>query len=219
MAGPGAAGFDGVLQRLDGKPAILSPGVWLKRYPCCASTHRPVDGLLSLMRMHKLAAADISHVEVLVSEAAVRNLMYAKPDNVMEARFSMPFCIAAAAHDLDLNLGTFQSSSLGRADVAAFIPRVTMVSDPKQPADMPSTVKNWAATTITTADDHRFTTTIIDPKGYPGNPLSEQELENKFRDCGFRQAAALGSSYSDWRSVNSAAKVRPLCAFLRHVGS
>lgn len=217
MAGPGAAGFDGVLLRLGGPPAILSPGVWLKRYPCCASTHRPVDGLLGLMRKHNLAASDISCVETLVSEAAVRNLMYVKPEDVMQARFSMAYCIAATAHDLDLTLATFQGRSISRADLSAFIPRVSMVSDPEQPADMPSTVKSWATTTITTADDRRFTAKVVDPRGYPGNPLSEQELEKKFRDCASRQSAAIGSSYSAWRGIHSAPRVRALCASLREL--
>ena len=62
LAGPGAAGFEGVLERLTRRPAVVAPGVWLKRYPCCASTHRAVDGLLDLMAEEHLGASDIASV-------------------------------------------------------------------------------------------------------------------------------------------------------------
>ena len=217
MAGAEAAGFDGVLQRLAGPPAIVAPGVWLKRYPCCASTHRAVDGLLELRRQHKLTAADIARVDTLVSEPAVRNLMYMNPVNEMQARFSMSFCIAAACYDGDLRLPTFRRESIARADIAAFLARVTMTSDPEQPADMPSTVKSWATTTVTTNDRRSFTLKVVDCKGYPDNPLTEQELTAKFGDCTNGQPDAVIASYADWRTVAAAKNIRPLCGVLRKV--
>jgi len=217
LVGANAAGFGKVLRRLDGPPAIVSPGVWLKHYPCCASTHRAVDGLIELARAHKLEAGDIARVDTLVSEAAVRNLMYVEPADEMQARFSMAYCIAAAALDKNLNLGTFRRASIGRADIAAFIPRVTMASDPDQPADMPSTMKSWATTTVMTTDGRRFTSKVVDPKGYPDNPLSENDLAEKFRDCAAGQHESAASSFADWRDVASVSKIRPLCARLRSV--
>jgi len=217
MAGPGAAGFDPALRRLDGPPAVVSPGVWLKRYPCCASTHRAVDAVIAMARDHQLAPAEIARVDTLVSEPAVRNLMYVQPADEMQARFSMPYCIGAACLDKDLRLDTFRRESIRRADIAAFLARVTMTSDPAQPADMPSTVKSWATTTITTTDGRSFTARVVDPKGYPDNPLSEQELAAKFRDCAASQSEAVLSSYADWRGIASVAKVRSLSSGLRKV--
>ena len=217
MVGSGAAGFGAALGRLDGPLAITSPGVWLKRYPCCASTHRAVDGLLKIASTHNLAAIDIARVDTLVSEPAVRNLMYVEPANEMQARFSMPYCLAAAACDKDLTLATFRRTAIGRPDIAAFIPRVTMASDPAQPADMPSTTKSWATTTVTTKDGRRFANKVVDPKGYPDNPLSEQELAAKFRDCAAGQADPVLSSYADWRGIAAVLRVRALCMLLRSV--
>jgi len=84
-------------------------------------------------------------------------------------------------------------------------------------ADMPSTVKSWATTTITTTDGRSFTARVVDPKGYPDNPLSEQELAAKFRDCAASQSEAVLSSYADWRGIASVAKVRSLSSGLRKV--
>lgn len=219
MAGAGSAGFGNALRRLEGPPAIIAPGVWLKRYPCCASTHRAVDALLAMAKAHHLAADDIVSVQTHVSEAAVRNLMYAQPADEMQARFSMPYCMAAAALDRDLRLPTFRREAIGRADIAAFIPRVEMHSDPAQPADMPSTTRSWATTTLTTTDGRSFTSKVTDPKGYPDNPLSEQELADKFRDCSAGQPAAIMASYADWRGIGSVPRIRALCGRLRGIAT
>jgi 2-methylcitrate dehydratase PrpD len=218
MVGTGAVGFASTL-RLSGPPAVVAPGLWLKRYPCCASTHRPVDAFLALMREHGLQPADVERVETLVSEAAVRNLMYAQPVNEMQARFSMPYCIAAAAYEGDLTLSTFRMDSLHRTEIAQFMQRVTMASDPQQPADMPSTVKSWGSTAIFTRDGRRFSKTVVDPKGYPTNALDEHELARKFSDCAHGQPESVRASYSTWREIVKQSRMRPMCTVLQRAGT
>ncbi len=219
MAGDGAAGFGDVLRRLDGPPAIERPGVWLKRYPCCASTHRPVDALLAVMHEAGLRAGDIAHVDTLVSEPAVRNLMYDDPRDEMQARFSMPYCIAAAAIDGDLKLASFRRDAIARPELRAFLGRVAMRSDPEQPADMPSTVKSWATTTVTTVDGRRLERRVVDPKGYPDRPLDERELAAKYGDCASGQPATVRDAYERWRTIARAPRVRALAAGLRDAGT
>jgi 2-methylcitrate dehydratase PrpD len=218
MVGPGARGFvPEVLERLAGMPAVLRPGLWFKRYPCCASTHRAVDGLLAILAEEGLQAEDVAEVHTVVSEAAVRNLMYGLPANPMQARFSMPYCLAAAAMDKDLRLASFRDAALGRADVLAFLPKVSMHTDPEQPADMPSTVRSWATTTVTTRSGERHTRRVVDPKGYPDNPLTDTELAAKFADCTDGQAADMAASFDAWRNISKAQSVRELCLRLRTV--
>ncbi|MFM7534135.1 MAG: MmgE/PrpD family protein [Rubrivivax sp.] len=218
MVGAGASGFvPAVLERLAGPPAVLRPGLWFKRYPCCASTHRAVDGLLAICAEEGLVADDIAAVRTEVSEAAVRNLMYGRPDNPMQARFSMPYCLAAAALDGDLRLATFRDAAIGRADLLAFLPRVTMQADPRQPADMPSTVRSWATTVVTTRCGQHHTRRVVDPKGYPDHPLTEPDLAAKFADCTSGQPAQVTGSFEAWRSLARAPALRELCLTLRMV--
>ena len=172
-----------------------------------------------MFREHRLEAGIIARVDTLVSEPAFRNLMYVRPEDEMQARFSMPYCVAAACFDQDLRVGTFRRESIRRTDIDGFLPRVTMTADPAQPADMPSTVKSWATTTITATDGRVFSAKVVDPKGYPDNPLDERELAAKFRDCTAGQPDAVTASYADWRGIATAAKVRPLCAGLRRVAT
>jgi 2-methylcitrate dehydratase PrpD len=193
--------------------------LWLKRYPCCASTHRAVDALLDLMRAHDLNTASVASVETRVSEAAVRNLMYRVPHDEMQARFSMPYCVAAAAIDGDLTLATFRSSSIERPDILGWLDRVSMLSDPEQPADMPSTMKSWADVRLKLLDGRVLEARVIDPRGYPDHPLSEADLEHKFQDCAEGQPDSVLRSFPAWRRVGASVSVAELCRRLRSVGA
>jgi 2-methylcitrate dehydratase PrpD len=135
----------------------------------------------------------------------------------MQARFSMPYCLAAAACDGDLRLATFRTDAIGRPELLAFLPRVTMLTDPEQPADMPSTVRSWATTTVTTHAGERHTRRVVDPKGYPDHPLTDSELAAKFADCTAGQAAEVTGSFDAWRQIAHAPSLRKLCLTLRMV--
>lgn len=217
MVGAEAAGFQDTIARLQGPTAMEHPGVWLKRYPCCASTHRAVDALLHLMQTHRLQTHDLVRVESWVSEAAVRNLMYDDPVNDMQARFSMPYCLAAAAVDQDLTLATFRGPSLVRPEIRTLMKTVSMHADPDQPAHMPSTVKSWARVTLATADGRHLSHRVEDPKGYPQHPLSEVELSRKYSDCAQGQSAQIAGAFDAWRHLGTASKAHHLTTLLRSV--
>jgi len=152
-----------------------------------------------------------------VPEIDTRNLMYVVPENPMQARFSMGFCLASAVLDGDVTVGSFARHAIGRSDVAALMPRMTMTSDPAQPADMPSTRRRWASVSVTTVDGRSFTAQVTDPEGYPRNPLGESGLAAKFRDCTKSQPESVQSSLPGWRSIASAPTLRPLGTVLRAV--
>lgn len=219
MVGGEAQGFSGPLARIAAQapPAILRPGLWLKRYPCCASTHRAVDALLDIMSRQSLKADDIKQVVTSVSAAAVGNLMYDRPTQEMEARFSMPFCISAAALDGDLTLQTFRQVALHRADIRSWLPKVSMVCDPSQPADMPSTVKSWADVTVQAYNGDSWTHRVVDPKGYPDRPLSEEDLGRKFADCVQGQLPEIRDSWEIWRGMDSHTSLHHLGKMLSQV--
>jgi 2-methylcitrate dehydratase PrpD len=95
MAGPASPGFDKPLNRLGRPLAILENGLAAKRFPCCGSAHRSLDGLLDLRAKHRLATADVERIETVVSPINMKNLMYPEPRDETEGKFSMQYCMAA----------------------------------------------------------------------------------------------------------------------------
>jgi len=88
-----------------GKPFYIeSPGIGLKKYPSCYHTHRALDGVFQLLGEHRLSDKDIAEVDVGTSERAMRVLAFTEPATPYQAKFSMPYCIAAAVVDHEVTL-------------------------------------------------------------------------------------------------------------------
>ena len=68
----GAGNFDAdAILRDWGQPwDIVQPGVAIKQYPCCGSTHPAVDAMLMLVREHALTPAMVERVELMDASAA-----------------------------------------------------------------------------------------------------------------------------------------------------
>jgi 2-methylcitrate dehydratase PrpD len=180
MAGDAAPGFGGLARRLGNPPAMEQYGVWLKAYPCCASTHRPVDALRALAP----AADAIDHIEALISEVAAANLRYRVPTTPAEARFSLPYCLAATLEDGALTMASFSDSAVARPSLRDIMERVEMRVDPALGGDRPVAEAAERATLhLRLKDGTRRTEVCEIPRGNPGQPLTEDELAAKFLDC------------------------------------
>ncbi|MCC7275690.1 MAG: MmgE/PrpD family protein [Alphaproteobacteria bacterium] len=183
-SGPEAPGFAGLAERIGRPPAMAQYGVWLKYYPCCASTHRPVDALRALAREHVLRPEAIARIDGLVSPVAAANLRYRVPGNVAEARFSLPYCLAAALLDGTLSPASFDDAAIRRPEVLALIERIGMAVDPVLRADVPVTESIERGTVVVTlADGSRLTRAVDVPHGHPDDPLTAAELDGKFLAC------------------------------------
>ncbi len=180
MAGDKAPGLDAALAGLGGDCAVLRHGIWAKFYPCCASTHRPVDALLSL----QLVPGDVVRMETLVSEIAVANLRYRVPGSVAEARFSLPYCLAAALHDGPLTPTSFTPAAIARPAVLDLLGRTEMLPDPAQPASRAiSDAVETGIVRVFLRDGTLREASAITPHGHPREPLTAAELDSKFLAC------------------------------------
>ena len=180
MAGETAPGFDRAFAKLGSPPAMEEYGVWAKFYPCCASTHRPVDAIRAL----GLKPAQIAKIEADISEVSLSNLRYRVPRNPNEARFSLPYCIAAALEDGMLTVGSFTEDAVARETLVPLMERVELRLDPELKADRAVTESFERGTVTVTLNDGRvLKETVLTPRGHPGAPLSDDDLAQKFRDC------------------------------------
>src|SRR5438094_2790613 len=78
---------------------ILDTGITVKLYPSCAATHPPLDAILDLRRREGFDAKDVERIDVDVDSLTPTVLMYDRPATGLEAKFSLPFCAAAAVAD------------------------------------------------------------------------------------------------------------------------
>ena len=77
---------------------IVKPGIAIKQYPCCGSTHSALDAMLKLAREHKPAADDIERVDVWTHARRLEHTNRPDPKSDLDAKFSVQYCMTRALH-------------------------------------------------------------------------------------------------------------------------
>jgi 2-methylcitrate dehydratase PrpD len=172
-----------------GKPFYIeSPGIGLKKYPSCYHTHRALDGVFQLLGRHRLSDTDIAQVDVGTSERAMRVLAFSEPETPYQAKYSMPYCIAAAVMDHGVTLDTFTAHKMADRGIVETRKKVHL-SFPDVPiwpglADVgPDTEFVGNPVTIRTTDGQSYSARVDIPHGDPALPLTDDEILAKYRDC------------------------------------
>lgn len=184
FAGKEAPGFSDALARLGNPLAITEHGIWLKAYPCCASAHHVIDAVLALRQEYGFTAADVEAVDAIVSEVALRNLMYRTATSPAEARFSMNHCLAAAIEDGAVTLATFSPEAIERPELRSLGQLVTSRSDASMPATGAARDRSDRGEVYIRLRGGRVLHRVVrHPRGHPGAPLGGEALAAKFTDC------------------------------------
>jgi 2-methylcitrate dehydratase PrpD len=184
--GAGAApAWDLATTGLGAPHELVEPGIGVKRFPACASTHQALDATLALAEEHALDPAAVAAVECGVSYMAPHQLIYDRAETGLQGKFSMPYCVAVALLDRTVGLAQFADERVRRADVQALMPKVRMFVHPEQ-TTRESLPGRFSEVAITLKDGRRFTRRVRHARGQPQNPLTDAELTTKFRDCAAR---------------------------------
>jgi 2-methylcitrate dehydratase PrpD len=179
--------LEGAVEGLDTHWEILSTGITVKLYPSCAATHPTIDALLALRREEPFTAEEVDAIDVEVDSMTPRLLIHARPATGLEAKFSMPFCAAAAIVDGQVGIGTFEVDRIQAGPVQALMPRVTMRANTAFDAKPPL---SQSLVTIRLRDGRVLTRAADGARGYPAQPASDAELAIKFRECARRSVSA-----------------------------
>jgi len=159
-----------------GEPPLIGR-TYFKPYACCRHIHAPVEAFTELLRRHSLSAKDIVAVEIYTYSGTF-NLSNARaPRDLVEAQYSVPYCIGVCAVRGASGLLPLDPSDLGEAGVLEVAGRVSLHRDPDLEAQFPA--RSPARVVVTTARG-RFESPVTMPRGDPDDPLSWAELEAKF---------------------------------------
>ncbi|AXQ47902.1 MmgE/PrpD family protein [Pseudomonas vlassakiae] len=151
-----------------------------KFHASCRHTHPAADALLLLMQREGLTHEQIATVVTRVHQGAIDVLgRVVTPTTVHQAKFSMGTVLGLIAVHGSAQLIEFRDLALGDPQVARFREKVQMQLDPEVDAAYPA---RWLGRVeVTCTDGRRFSASIDEPKGDPGNTLSRPELEAKFQ--------------------------------------
>lgn len=148
-----------------------------KRHASCGHTHGAIDAALQILNTYKIKTHLIDKVLVETYPIAVdivgRN--YA-PMTASEAKFSLPYCVAIALVEGRVGLSEFSDEKLHDSAIKDLMNKVSVVATD----ELKDKTLGAAKLTIFTKDGEKLEANVLTPKGYPNNPLSEEEIKEKF---------------------------------------
>ena len=152
-----------------------------KKHPCCGSTHRILDAIADIQQQQGLQAEDIESVHCQVDIANWRNLAYTQPQDEMQARFSMQYCVAVMLKKGALSVSDFTAEAVQQQTKAAQLTSITLspwtVVQEAENVDLPHIL------TLRLKDGREIVHSRLRARGTLDEPFSEQERQAKFRDC------------------------------------
>jgi len=175
---------DGRLRSKLGNPwSFVERGVWLKPFPSCSLGHPALTRMRELAIEHDLKPEQVVRVCVTTSQNIRDTLRNHQPTDELAAKFSMEFCLAAMLHERSCGLSQFNRELVNRADVRQTMDLIeyTAYSDAEARAGGYSLVTTLLE--IDLADGRRIGSRVDFGKGSKANPMSMDEVADKFREC------------------------------------
>ncbi|MEQ1776098.1 MAG: MmgE/PrpD family protein [Burkholderiales bacterium] len=189
-AGDDAVALETTLHKL-GKPwEMLTPGIYVKRWPCCYCNHRPVGGMFELIQQHNIKLEEVTRVRVGFLPGADTPLIHRDPHTGLEGKFSLEYNAAAALLDGKLTMETFTDAMVQRPEIRAVMPKVERFYIPDE--------KFYSG--VTGYNDIEIVTTrgvfklhIDRVPGSPAWPMTPADRAEKFLDCAGRVLGSGGA--------------------------
>jgi 2-methylcitrate dehydratase PrpD len=179
--------FSSEVRALGQQWEIVDGGITVKLYPSCAATHPTIDTLIDLRAEHGFGPEDVEEIEVAVDSVTPTVLIHDRPSTGLEGKFSMHFCAASAVVHGRVGIETFESG-VDDPIVRALLPRVVMRADPEVGIDQPTLTE--AVVTVRLKDGRTLERRVRGARGYPMNPPTRDDLEQKFLSCARRTLSA-----------------------------
>ena len=189
-AGDDAVPLETTLAKLGDPWEMLTPGIYVKRWPCCYCNHRPVGGMFELIKQHNIKVDEVTKVRIGFLPGSDTPLIHFNPKTGLEGKFSMEYNAAAVLLDGKLTMETFTDAMVMRPEIRELMPKVERFRIPDS--------KTYSG--ITGHNDIEIITTrgtfkahIDRVPGSPAWPMTPSDREEKFLDCAGRVLGSAGA--------------------------
>lgn len=165
---------------LDFEPGSFKiEGSYMKSYAACRHLHPAIEGALSLAKAEDFDWRKVVSVTVDAYHLAVFGHDHQDITSVNSAKMSIPFSVAVSLINKSANMEDFTSETTTNADVLSLAKKVYVRDSEELTKLCPD--KRVSVVTIQMNDGSEIKQRIDYPKGEPENPLTQKELEDKFR--------------------------------------
>jgi 2-methylcitrate dehydratase PrpD len=161
---------------------IVRPGIAIKQYPCCGSTHPALDAMLDIVGRRRIDPDDVTRIDACIHARRLKHTNRARPDSNLDAKFSLQYVLARALIDGRVGVADFERDRYRDPRVQALLPRVHVA--PYDDTQFDAANHFGGAVRVTLRDGSVETARVEQALGRTSdNPVPAQRLRDKFDQC------------------------------------
>ena len=160
--------------------------VSFKPHACCRINQAGIDAVLELSEKNRMDWRRIRSILIELAETPYnivgqpREIKF-NPKSAVDGQFSAPYSVAIACIEKRAFLEEYTEESVKRPDVLECMKKITIKHSPELDRFFPESFPTKI--TVTMEDEETYTREVRYPKGDPENPLSWNEILEKFDRC------------------------------------
>lgn len=161
---------------------IVNPGIAIKQYPCCASTHPAADAMIALAEEHDLKPENVARIDSYTHWRRLEHTNRPEVNSSFQGKFSVQYVVARALASRCVTAGHFEGDAFLDSRVRSIMQRVHVA--PYTTEQFPAENHYGAEVRVTLTDGRVLSKKVDQPAGRTSaNALSPQQLKAKFDHC------------------------------------
>lgn len=170
-------------------------GIYQKLYAACRHCHAPMEAVMQIRQRENLSGLEVEDIEVKTYDLAISGHSHTDIEGVSSAKQSIPYGVAAAYLYQAGGIEMYTPEKVKDKAILALAKKVRVLEDSELTALVPA--KRAAVVTVTLSDGRKYVNRVDYPKGEPENPITQNEMAQKFYDLTQRS----GMTESDGKNV------------------
>ena len=154
-------------------------GIYQKVHAACRHCHPAIGATIDMRNDLNLKPEQIDHIEVRTYKLAVGSHDHTDIMGISSAKLSTPYAVALAVVKGSAGYADYNEANLNDYNIKFITRKVRVIEDENLTAQSPAV--RGAKVTIYLKDGNVYEATCLYPKGEPEHPLTQEELESKFR--------------------------------------
>lgn len=154
-------------------------GIYQKVHAACRHCHPAIDATIDMRNDLNLRPEQVEKIEVRTYKLAVGSHDHTDIMGISSAKLSTPYAVALAIVKGSAGYADYNEDNLNDYWIKNLTRKVSVIEDENLTAQSPAV--RGARVTLYLKDGNVFEAPCLYPKGEPEHPLSQEELEGKFR--------------------------------------
>ena len=161
---------------------IVEPGIAIKQYPACGSTHPALDAMLSIVREHAPRPQDVQRIEAFLHQRRLQHTNRPRPLTPLDGKFSLQYVLARALIEGRVTLEHFTGDTLDDPLLLGLMAKIEVA--PYGETQFAAANHFGGEVTVIMNDGRTYTAKVEQAVGRTSSdPLPRDLLIGKFTSC------------------------------------